>query len=259
MDLIEYLREQGGTKNFYHVIHNKDHIKFQIQLESDGASELAEEIIEAVYENKNPDIFVFNTPPSEYIEVGEELVTDISVLSLSEEEGKKQFESELGESEKHRKRMLSYLEHELMPFLNELKEREEIIGLILRGDLVDPERYPNKLSDINITAIIDFWHYDNEEIGRLIEFLRTSPGTVIYSVWKFDFEASNFYSNADFLIENPGGFVAYYDLISLPSISKLFGKLKFSDMSYFKKNYSLAKVLYDEGGSCEEFLKIMTK
>lgn len=258
MNLVEYLKSRGGTKTFYHVIHNKDHIKFQIQLESDGATELAEDVIEAVYGNKNPNIFVFNTTPSDYIEVGKESVTDISVLSLSEEYGKRQFELELGESEKHRRRLLSHLEHELMPFLDRLKEIEEINGLILRGDLVDPRRYPNRWSDINITAILNFWHYEKEKIGRLINFLKACPGTVIYSAWEFDFKYPSFYAKGEFLIENPGGFAAYYDLISLPSVSRLSEKLRFSDMPYFRRNYSLAKVLYDNDGVCEEFLKIMT-
>lgn len=262
MKLEEYLKSYNGTKAFYHVVENSpSHVRLllQIGLDEDSNRALYEEIQRTTFENSNPNIFVCNTEEMDYIEIGGDKIIDISVLSLYEEACKKQFYNEIEKSDKIRKMLLNKFEDKIMPFLNEFKKQEEVSGLMLRGDLVDSKRYPNEWSGIDITLLTNFWHYEDKKKDKVLRVLGKCPGTVFYSFWNFDFERPNFYGDSVKLAENLGDFAVFYDFVSLPSFIKTSESIKFNNFLYFKRNYSLARIIYEKNDSCKNYINIMTR
>lgn len=202
MNLINYIKESGGTKTFYHLMkrNRNPRLEYQIGLDTENNKKLASEIQRLAYEKENSDLFIFNTPMADYIDVGDEKVIDISVFSLSEEKAREQFEHELEKSRNIRQRLLKYLEHDVKPSLVRIGNmKEEIVGLLFRGDLNDPERFPNELSNIDITCLTKFPHYENDKKERLIKNLSKVHGSFMYSYWEFDYEKPSFYAKSNFL------------------------------------------------------------
>ncbi|MBI2045626.1 hypothetical protein HYT23_06210 [Candidatus Pacearchaeota archaeon] len=262
MNLKEYLENFGKIQTFYGVEEKFDNklVKFQIKLKNKIEKEnLAKEIQQLVFKKVPKNLYVCVSDKSWYTNQGKEYkISSIATISLDKGLVEKEFKNELKKSERVRKEKLRYLEEKIKPFLKNLMQSKLVWGCIVRGDLLDPNRFPHRFSDIDIVILTNFKSDDMKNKKILIDMLKSSLCTIILEYYNF-YSGGKFYGERKLLVKKKSKHEIGFSVISMldfENLHKIWKEKKRYIRKYDAQNFSNARILFEKRGTAKKFLKL---
>lgn len=253
---------ENNTQTIYHVeeIYNTKLLP-QITSKKQDAEEIANQIRNLVFSTKplmislNNRIYSLVSDQSWYIEHEKEYkIAGISTLSLDPNLCKTIFENELKNSEIIRKEKLEYVREALIPFLGSLSE-DLVSGCILRGDLVDKNKFPTPNSNIDLIILTNFQHYDKVRADQLLSQLRGVPCDSELDYYAIGPKG---YTTEGVPFTNKGSkHKVEFSVISLPGFNELcisMRKIGQTLTKYVAENFPHAIILQQKQDAARQFL-----
>jgi len=259
MHLKQYIKKVGGVQTFYRIYDYYAQCAVpQIKLKT-GRAGLAKEIQDAVFRGAPKGVFVFISDLANYIYYDKEpKIASIVTIATDRWRGKEEFKAELKKSAEIRRDYLNYVQATLKPFLKNLIKSPLVAGIILRGDIMDPKRFPSKASDIDIVILTNFKSDDAEKREQIIKLIKKSPCNVVLDYYKFN--DGSFHSSGVPITNRKSNYKVEYAIISLPSVARAYIIWKKSGKKikkYDAENFLCAKILFDKNNSAKKFLKML--
>jgi len=262
MNLREYIEKVGGYQTFYRVKDRGTSKSFESQIKLKSKKErnkIANEIQKATFAVRPKNLYIFVSDKSWYIGPETCKIASLVTVSIDKNRGKNEFKKELLKSEKIRKEKLRYLHKNIKPILLKTIKLGLVIGCIIRGDLVDKNRYPNKSSDIDVLILTNFKYEDFENRKKLVTILKKSPCSIALDYVIF-YPNGSFSSKGRLLTNKSTTNEVEYTVVSMQEFEdtyRLWKKHKIHISKYDAQNFSNAKILIDKKSSAKRFLRMV--